>query len=219
MHRRSTLSRLSAVLLGAALLLTLAAPAEADRWSGRDAAGDVEEWSYSLEPPPCGTYGQELRPDDAEHDITRLVVVHRRTTVEVTVHLRELRRTTGLSVELGLRTPGRGFQISLVQRRTGAVPLARLFTETEFGEPGDCGVLIGFGEGVDCRRLEPHFSAREDTATVTVPRRCLGNPRGVRAAASLISLGGKRMATDEWAAPGTDTELFPGPFGPRVRRG
>jgi hypothetical protein len=216
---RSALSSCSVLLLGATLLLTLAAPAQADRWAGRDPRGDVSGWSFSPEPPPCGSVVSEPAPENVEHDLTRVAVAHRGTTVQVTVHFRDLRRASRASLTIGLRTPGKGFELTVDQRReAAAAPRVFFGTETQYGEVGDCGIVGGISEGLGCRDLEARISPRQDTATVRIPRRCLGDPRWVRAAVDVYALGNDAGGSDHWGPAGSEPRLR-GFFGPKVRRG
>ena len=76
---------LRGVIAALAVIAVLApAAAHAERWAGGDPRGDVEGWHFDPEPEPCGTDTQIDATQNTNSDITRLVVRHTRTAVQLT---------------------------------------------------------------------------------------------------------------------------------------
>ena len=205
--------------LAATTTLVAAGPASADRWWGGERAGDVRQWSYSPEPPPCGTTEVTALPRDASTDIVGLSVRHEDDAVDVAAHFRDLAGWGDRWLDFSLRTDGRDYEI-LLRRDPARHPNASVLWDSSqppFG-PNECesyAVLLG---GVVCPDLTMERSSRLDVVSVEVPRSCLGSPRWVRA-----GVGNRRAVDgltrfDTWrtAEPGEPPSSV-GALGPRVR--
>lgn len=65
---------LTAFTLAVALIGLTGVPASAERWWGRDRAGDVRQIGFSPEPPPCGTVSESATPQGASTEDRKSVV-------------------------------------------------------------------------------------------------------------------------------------------------
>ncbi|GAA3537837.1 hypothetical protein [Nocardioides daeguensis] len=158
---------LSVLLSGSTL--ALAAPAHADRWTYDDAAGDVTrtvetDTSISL----------ETLPEQANGDITQVVVEHRRT--KVVLELRTRARVTGFfGVSAVLRTPGHPFMMmSMRAPGLGGTDLMDFSPHSKDGT-------------VRCPGLKRKLLAGHTTIRFAIPRSCLGHPRWVRVGVSMVA--------------------------------
>lgn len=187
-------------LVGVVLMTAAATPsATAATWSGRDPSRDVVRQTHSPDPAPCGTHTATPVPGNTAIDLTRFVVRHDASAVQLRVQVRELRRQAS-SLYFEVRThAGRRYQLAVERNRRGRV------TTTSMGrlndripEPDQCGVSDeGWFVG-PCRGLAAAVDYRKDSMTVTVPGRCLGSPRWVRASASLHRWLVDRAVVDAW---------------------
>lgn len=199
-----------------------AVPAHADSWRAPDAAGDVIGYSFTPEPPPCGTLTQTHVPADTTTDIVGLAVRHRHDTVALAARFRDLGMRPQV-VSFAVETDGRSFEVRVERRRTGGPARASVFVTSppEAPTPDDefCSYTTAMIGG-PCRGQVADMSAEADRVAVTLPRRCLRDPRWIRAgveAYRFLDRGGVRR--DRWAPAGADETAFVGPLGPRVRRG
>lgn len=115
-------------------------------------------------------------PDRALGDITRFRVRHGAHRVSVQIRAQELVRPKGDDYQVVLagvqiRTARDSFYAWLVLDNYS--PRATVL----FGRRGE--------EPTACRGLGHDFDAQRDVATVSIPRRCLGGPRWVKAAGAL----------------------------------
>ncbi len=210
---------LLAPLLVAGLLLP--APAQAAVWTGTDDTGDVVGTTYDSEPPPCGTYTDEVRPEESSHDIVRLAVTHRRDAVRLVVGFRDLSRRGRHSTDLFLRTAATTWQLHVSRDRTGGKTGTFLIEAPDYEAADECGDLDFVTSGPGCPELGARVLPRRDRVVAVFPRSCLRNPRWVRAAASAYGDGsGDSTLHDRWVPEGrADNNRVIGPMGPRVRRG
>ncbi|UMG92926.1 hypothetical protein [Nocardioides sp. TF02-7] len=221
---------LRAVLAAAlALLLLLPATAQAERWTSPDPRGDVEGWHFDPDPEPCGTVTDLDGSAEVNSDITRVTVRHGRRPVEVTVRFRDLVHALEQSVWIHFRTPRAGWRLSVYRweetpgKFDTFVFLGRDPKGRGPGEADDCGssVISWIGDGC---RVQRRVHLAEDYLRVSVPRRCLRDPRWVRVAVRAHQWvdpddpadESSSSFSDEWDG-GTRLSRWLPPFGPRVR--
>ncbi len=162
---------IAAVSLALAILLALgAAPAHAERWSHQDAVGDVRLSEYA---------GDEetftAAPDQASADIVKVVGAHRRTDVRIRIRTRAP-FPSDWNALVELKTPRKHLMV-VVYRYAGSgggVDLLDLGSDS-----------LGM---VECRGVKRAISANRRVLTLTLPRRCLANPRSVRFGAGFVGL-------------------------------
>jgi hypothetical protein len=154
-------------VLGVLGTLTTAAPASADRVIHRDARHDVMKVDFSSEKP-------ELVP--APHapagDVTRAMIDHRYRRVVLKLRYAELERR-------GFR-----FEIALLSTSGGGHFVVFLDTAKELGWQGRASLadLSNLRQGErPCRGLWHEVDYRQNTVKLSVPRRCLDDPRWIRA--------------------------------------
>lgn len=195
----------------------VAAPAHADSWTAPDRVGDVRTSSYSVEPPPCGTFTVERDPDNEITDIVGLGVDHTTDTVVVTIAVREVRRRQMFSAALNVRTPGPDFTIFVDRQKTGGRIHTFFAKEPKPVEPNQCGIVGYTLSGIECNGLSGDADADANTIRVTLPRGCLKDPGWVRVGAALTSWQ-KGSAHDTWGrrAHRPKNNPFVNPLGPRV---
>ena len=217
--------RLVRTCLAAALVATAlgaaAGPASAERWWGRDRAGDVTQYRYLPDPPPCGTVRETPTPDDTTTDLVGLGVRHEHGLIELHAQFRDLTAWGERSVSFALTTARGRFDLFVTRgaRGTGAGTLsAQLY---ELGPPGpvdecDTFSVVGLGR---CDHLALRRSSVRDLLTVVVPRRCLDAPRWVRVGASVYRQIGERSRSDIWGrpVPQDDTGYYEPATSPRIR--
>lgn len=197
------IARLATVISTAAVLAlgATAAPALADSHTTRDARHDV-----AVLPNDTDLVGQHPDARRREGDVTSLRVTHNQHRVRITMRYRALHRPSakqGAIHTFHLRTnEHESFDVTMV-------------TSPEVLQ-GDA-AFIG-PEDADCRGLRSRISYRHDSVRVSIPRRCLSNPRWVRVGAgyggfSTVTRGG---CFDDAQGRRIHQELV---LGPRVRRG
>jgi len=219
--RHTTVRTLIAGALASTLVGLAAGSASADRWWGADRTGDVRQWSYSPEPPPCGTFAEETTPQDASTDIVGLSVRHEGDTVEVRAHLRNLTGWGDRSVDFEIDTDRRPYSV-LVFRNPRRHPADPWLMDASGipSTPDECGSYSTVNFGVPCDGLRAATSSRDDHVSVVIPRSCLGTPRWVRAGVRSYRTVGERARVDTWRRPEPDPQpssSLIGPLGPRVR--
>lgn len=202
-------SRALAALAGvAALTLTGVAPASAARWTHDDAVGDVQSLTDPVDPGTGDSPDSEpvALPDNTDTDVTRVTVSHRTHRVVLDAALRDVQTTSGF-LAYDIRTGTRRY---VVMQRLGSdrtVP-AFLFERAN-------------GHRVRCAGAEHSVDRAADTATLNIPRHCLGAPRWVR-----VGVGAAKFAeTDTTTTFVADDALQDAvvkddlALSPRVRRG
>jgi hypothetical protein len=191
--------RILRATVGAALTLALLAPtaAYADRWSSTDAEGDVEGWTYSPEPEPCGTFSDVDGAEETHEDITRLGVRHTRRAVVVTVRFRDLQADLEHWTTVYIRGSRGGFWLDLDRYQTSNGKwhtMTFLSDAPQYPDPEDIDECGGFGFisfDIGCR-IQPDIDVAADLVRLSVPRKCLKNPRWVR-----IGAGSARFVEPE----------------------
>lgn len=152
----------SALVLSAVTLVSLApTAAHAGKVVRVDASHDVVKWSYA---------GQAVQPARTEGDIVRSVVRHKATRVVMTLSFSELTPAgTG------------GFNVFTIKTRamTRTVALQTI--------PGYWDGRTFFYKGrsanaANCLGIHHKVDYTANTATVSVPRRCLHDPKWVKVA-------------------------------------
>lgn len=222
-----TLRALGATALSLALLVPAAS--YADHWGGSDPAGDVEGSAWTPEPEPCGTDTQVDGSDVTSNDITRLDVRHSRRAVMITTRLRDIEPDDELFTMMYVRTNRGGWWMDVLRfesRPDRWRVFAFLAKEPVLPDPEDlpddsCGIGILL-PGESCR-MGREVDVDRDRVRLSVPRRCLGNPRWVR-----VGVGASHWTVPEdpaepevsyWDAWEGGVELSPWApdYGPRVR--
>jgi hypothetical protein len=185
------MSRIPCLAGAAALALALLAPtaAHADRWTGTEAAGDVRAWNFEPEPAPCGTDTQVDGIAETHTDLTAVTVRHTRRAMVVTSRFRDLDADLPTILFVNVRSSTGGWWLDLWrdQTRTGTWRTTTfLGGEPEFPDPDEIGPCGEYGlgiAGIGCR-IKRDLDFEADHIRLTVPRRCMDNPRWVRVAAS-----------------------------------
>ncbi len=199
-----------------ALLLVSPAPARADSWTAPDPAGDATVYTFDPDPEPCGTITET---PSAEGDIRRLRVRHTRDLVVLSLDVTGLVNRYRTSTTFEVVTPDREWTVD-VTHHEGRTEVGYWRTpQITPDEVGECG-SYGYVTGVrSCRGAVGTIDARAGRVGVSLPRRCLGTPRWVRAGASIYS-GQAHGSSDTWMPPGSDDGDFTTPVvGRRVYAG
>ena len=182
-------SRLGLRLLALALPAALLAPAAAHARvvAVDDGAGDAKAMNMGV------VFGEMFdgstadgpifldAPAETSADVVRTVIDHARKRLTLTVQLRDLVDTEGLSVDFRIFTPrgrydltagsyGGEVRAELTQRR-GAVLVV--------DEDGT------FTEPKPCRTVRARYDLAADTLTASAPTACLGSPTWVQVAAGV----------------------------------
>jgi hypothetical protein len=171
-----------------AVLLTLLAPTAAHAASRTfvDGAGDV--WEHGPDQP-------SPVPNRDQGDITRTTVTHGAHRVIVRTRFVELNRVGRILIFTRLRTnTGQVRDLSLTARPNHYRGQAVL--ETRRGTTVKCAL----GRSIDYA---------SNVATVSVPRRCLSNPRTVQAKFGVATFMGQRTFTDNPINDGPTINLPP----------
>ena len=207
-----------AAALVATALGTAAGPASAERWWGRDKAGDVRQLTISLDPPPCGSVDVTPAPQDTSTDLVGLSVVHDGDSVVLRAHLRGYRAPgTDRGLEFDLATEGRDYQVSVSTWGRQGPPVVELATAPTEPQPAGCNSYVTSQTSVPCDGMRLSFRPARGVVDVTVPRTCVGDPRWVRAGAHSERLLGDRGRIDVWGRTDVGTILDAPPLSPRVR--
>ena len=187
----------SAALVAATVAAVLApSAAQAKSWSHADATGDVFSAPYK-------SNAFTPAPDRVVGDVIGSSIRHKRRAVVMQLQYRDL--------ELGSEINGHIFVIKTPSmRRVVTLAAASAFPN------GRVEVQKPNGKKVSCR--VPHrIDYTANTATVVVPRSCLGNPKWVKVAMAGASFTGftstSTMWIDDALSTGTSTV-----YSPRVYR-
>jgi hypothetical protein len=197
---------LAALACTAALVASGVAPATAADWIHEDAVGDVQTLTYdeTTEEEPDFV----VDPDNANTDITRVMVRHRAHRVALRMTLRDIRRGSGAAV-FDIRTDGRDFfAIKSLGRNALDFAPGWLLANTN-------------GRPVRCPEARHYVKRTTEEAVVRIPRRCLGFPEWVRVGAGAQTLKETRMsfsvAIDDGLREGEFQDTLA--LSPRVFRG
>lgn len=152
----------AAALLCAAALPLMPVAAQAKTYSHVDPAGDM--LAFSETSPDAGTPA----PDQANADVVASVVKHRARSVLMQMTYRDLVASQDDIV-------GHYFAIKTPTMKREVV----IFTGSIFGNTGKAQLTKPNGKKVSCR-VKHTIDYTQHTATVRVPRKCLGNPRWVK---------------------------------------
>lgn len=199
-----TLHRFFSIIgLAVALVLSSAGVASADRWTTTDATADVTTATSTTHTNVVDHPTQLVpAPDRVEGDVLRETVKHTRSAVVIRLTLRQVPTGDWIGWTT-IRTPRRS--LDLFHMEFGGNRWTSL-TKT-----------VGNGEELPCAGTSSRVKGT--TLRLTIPRRCLGNPRAVRVAAGIaVYDDGMRIAhVDDALRPGYDASGFW--FSPRIRRG
>ncbi|MDQ6525425.1 hypothetical protein RB608_17515 [Nocardioides sp. LHD-245] len=157
---------LSLVVTGAAV--AVAAPAQADRWTYDDAAGDVTTQAVtdtSITVTPL--------PEQANGDIVQVTGTHKARKVSITMRMRAP-LTGPFMISAMLRVPGKRFMVMS--------PKMPGFSSTELME------LSMDEDASRCRGIKRTVGADRLSVRIAVPRSCLGNPRWFKFGAVLTTV-------------------------------
>lgn len=192
-------SLLALPVLTTVLLLVAGPAAQADVAGHRDRTGDVRTRPLGLSAPVEST----AAPRMARADITRIRVDHGARQVRLTLTLRNLAKVGGETwFHATVRTDRDERQVAF---RTA--PGLRDGSRVLFRD--------GRGNPLACRGLGRSVSYSTNTATISVPRRCLANPDYVRVLATVELRENHRIYEDAAYTSGADQRLV---YGPRVYR-
>jgi hypothetical protein len=131
----------------------LGSPAYADTWSRADERGDVQKLTFRRS-------GEVVKParNDRRTDITRVTANHGDRRLSLRIHVRDLRLADTRSVDVRIKTATGPYNV--------AVEVSDLSTV--------------YKHGPWCPRLRHDLDYDANLITISVPRRCLDNPRWVR---------------------------------------
>ena len=104
-------------------------------------------------------------PSHVTSDITRTVLEHDTSGLEIAAHFRDLQKGPLLRMDVRVRTSQGGYYLTMT-RVSGRRIRLTLATRS--------------GREVECARLAGRFDGTGDTVTVSIPAECLGSPRWVR---------------------------------------
>jgi hypothetical protein len=217
LHRRY----LATALLTTALVAT-PSTALAQEWVGVDAQHDVVESTYSDEPAPCGTTTSTTLPGNTFYDITSVNVWHGLKALHVKVNVRDLPRSRAFDGLAGVATDGRDFILDVSRFKDGGATETFFAIQPEQIDPPDeCGRSFLSYSSRFCRGVGGTLRAKADYVDITIPRRCIGDPKWVRVSAQTYDPNGTRF--DQWepaeATKMSDAAKLFGPYGPRVSAG
>lgn len=219
--RHTAVRTFTTVALASTVLALSAGSASADRWWGADRAGDVGQWSYSAEPPPCGTSTELATPQDASSDIVGLSVRHEGDVVEMRAHLRNLTGWGDRWVTFEIQTDRRPYSVTLSSNPAKHDEDLWLMDASNVPSPPDeCGGYTTINFSAPCDGLSAAASSRDDVISVVIPRSCLRTPRWVKVGLQSYRTLGDRYRFDTWRRPvlgAEPTNSLIGPLGPRVR--
>lgn len=218
--------RAAALTCLTATAVLLPATAHAERWDVPDPRRDVDGVQVLPEPEPCGTEVDVDTSDRTNEDVTRLRVRHTRTHVRVRARFRDLDETVQSHlVTFHLVTNERAWMLDVFrfQRKDGS-PRTMSFLARTPAAPDhvdECGDSLIMVVGLSCRKGLV-VDLETDTVSASLPRRCLDNPRWVRAGVESHGYleddaGTPTYLHDQWgeeAAPADD--FLSSPLGPRL---
>lgn len=148
----------------------MSAPAQADSATIKDASSDVQVMTMTnADTEPAVV----IDPGNTEEDITRAVIKHGRHRIKVVVHVRDLRPRKVPTLEVLVKT-NHGMFVALLYRVpiTGAT-LDVMPLDSQNEEPSTCS------------GSRKSYKPALNIVSFSVPRRCLDNPRWIRARVGL----------------------------------
>lgn len=199
-------TRTLAALTGAAALTVAGmSPASAARWSHEDAVGDVVSYSFSEH---GGTEsGPDPAPANTNTDISRFSASHSPRVVVLRANLRDITAASGLMI-YEVRTGTRGYQVAQRLGTNKDMPAFGLYRLN--------------GQRVRCSGARRSVDRTTEEALVSIPRRCLGRPRWVRAGAGAFNFTETRTKATfrmDDALKDGDGDIEHLRLSPRIRRG
>lgn len=189
--------RLALAVAVGALVPLVPAAAQADRYTHADASGDV----YSTVG-ATGTFAPA--PDRAVGDVISSTVKHKKRTVILQLAYRDLVNDAEYDAHV------------FFVRTSKMTRTVRLVASS--ADPGGRAIMYKGKKKVSCH-VRRHIDYTFNTATVVIPRSCLGKPRWVKAAMGGVMFTGGTATDTTWIddalSTGTDGTAV---FGPRVFR-
>lgn len=210
-----------------AVAVAVPATANAERWTTTDPREDVRGVQFTPDPPPCGTYAEIEATGAKNEDITRLRVRHTRTHVHLRARFRDLDEQLEQNATFHLATDDGAWMLDILrwQRKDGTFRRVSSFLAETPDEPtpediDECG-SYGIGMiGINCR-TSPQIDHEADVVTAAIPRRCISNPRWVRAGVENYGSGEvdgtPTFLHDQWGDEDDTDSLIVSPLGTRVR--
>jgi hypothetical protein len=159
---------------------------------------------------------------DPSTDITDFRVEYSSVGLVLTAEFRDLRPGMQQGTEFDIRT-SRGRDVTVdVRRRVEGGPVGVLIGDApdavELARSDACMTAANLDVEGGCVGLMARMDARADLVSVRVPKRCLGNPRWVRAGvSSMRHVSETEIARDVWRPPGGGARDSFGLLGPWVQ--
>lgn len=182
-------------LLVTAALLVAPVPSYADSWSAADPAGDSTTYAYSPEPEPCGTVTEKATP---EGDIRRLSVRHTRDRVVLTLHVTGLTKAFRTAASFEVVTPGREWTVDVSRYRQKTEVSYYRTPQIDADDVDECGAYYYGVSPSTCEGATALIDVAGDRIRASIPRRCLGTPRWVRAGGQVHGGRGADSFGDLW---------------------
>lgn len=195
---RALLALLLSLVVTAAAV-AVAGPAQADRWTYDDAAGDVTTETMTDTSLTVTTV-----PEQANGDIVQVVATHKAR--KVTIALRTRAPLTGPFMVSGmLRVPGQRFML-MSAKMPGFSPTDLIDFSADDEAPG-------------CRGIKRKLGPDRMSVRFSIPRSCLGNPRWFRfgVVLSTSALYTDMTWNDDALATGMTLMGMPG-MSPKIKR-
>ncbi len=203
----------------AALLSLPAVPSHAEWWSDTEPGGDAISTVYDFEAEPCPT---STTTPTTEGDIRRLTVRHTSDAVVVRMRITGLLSAHRTFGDLTVRTARRDWSVTVTRfGKATEVGLSRLGTPPP-DDGSECGSYVEGADVRPCRDARGVIDVAARLIEASIPRRCLGSPRWVRAGGAVATWHARTDAIgyDQWAPPGVaDGDGWVPPLSPRVRVG
>jgi hypothetical protein len=186
----------SALMVSAVALVSLMpTAAHADKYVHTDATGDVVSFSTGA--------SDAAAPEQVNGDVVRSSVRHRARKVVLTMRYRDL-NGSGYTVHFyAIHTSKMTRHVSLVTfpgHHSGKVVMTN-----KAGTPVHC-------------RVTRNIDYTANTATVGIPRSCLGRPRWVKVGMAMITSPTQKFSTGFADDAGTDGDFNSPAWSPRVYR-
>jgi hypothetical protein len=185
----------SALVVAAAITVPLVpTAAHADKYVHLDAPGDVVSFTSTSD---------TAAPDQTNGDITRSTVRHRARKVVLTMRFRDLN--------------GSGYTVYAYAIRTGKMTRHVSLVTIPGHHRGKVLMTTAKGKTVRCRTTRS-IDYTANTATVGIPRSCLGRPRWVKVGMGMVTSPTEKFTTGFGDDAGTNGDFNSLAWSPRVHR-